>query len=332
MHYERLLLLVCAGAVSWGTTAAALASLPAQAVLQRRSEQWTPRSRARLFLALRVFPFIVGLIAAIGFGFAFIRHEPRHTTEQPGAVLIAAAAWTLALAVLGAWRLSASAWQTVRRHRLVARTGRPLYLTGFPLPVWLIDTRFPVAAVSGVLRPRLILSDRVLQECPEDELAGVLLHERAHVRRRDNLVRAFLLAWPDAIALLRGGDRIGKQWHQAVEEAADDEAVGANPGTRLALASALVRVSRMGTEAPPDWMPALALFDGDNLEHRVRRLVEGPDTSPRTLNESTPRTQTMLRRLCAALLCLLVASAALWTATGPRLLYALMEWAVRNLP
>jgi Zn-dependent protease with chaperone function len=332
MHYERLLLLVCVAALSWGTTVAALASLPAYALLRRISATWAPRSCARLLFALRLVPFALGLTAAVGFGLAFIRHEPRQTTEQPGMVLMAAAVWTTALAVFAAWRVSGSAWQTFRRHRLVARIGRPLHLPGFPLPAWRIDTPFPVAAISGVLRPWLIVSDRVLEECTEDELASVLRHERAHARRRDNLVRAFLLALPDAVGLWKGGDRIARQWHQAVEEAADDEAVAANPEARLALASALVRVSRMATDPPPDWMPALALFDGGSLEHRVRRLLDGPGRVVRTPTARAQRMHLIVGRLWTAVLCALVVSGAAWTASGPRPLYALMEWAVRNLP
>lgn len=79
----------------------------------------------------------------------------------------------------------------------------------------------------------------------------------------------------------------------------------------------------MASEAPPVWMPALALFDGENLERRVRRLLQDEAFAP-------PRRPS--RRAAAAALGMFVAVAALWAAAGPRPLHDLLEWAVRNLP
>lgn len=323
MNYERLLVLVCVAALSAGSTLAALILLPVQAGLQRAFARRRSKMRARLVVALWAAPLVTGIFTAIGVGFAFLRHEPRQTTEQAGAVLLAVAGWTMVLALLAAWRLSAAAWQTSRCHRLVGRYGRRIDVPEFPLPVWRISVGFPVAAVSGVLNPRLILSTRVLDECSRDELLTILRHERAHIRRRDNLVRACLLALPDLFRVLKRSERFEKQWHDAVEEAADDEAVAGEAEARVTLAAALVRVGRMATERPPAWMPALALFHGDDLERRVCRLLD-PQAPPTRLE---PR-----QRVTGAALCLLTVGTVAWVTTGPRALYTLLEWAVRNLP
>ena len=322
MNYERLLILVCVAALSAASALAVLILLPVHARLQGALARRTPALRARLILALWTAPFVVGIATTVGIAFAFIRYEPRHTTEEAGAVLLALAGWTLLLALLGVCRLGASAWQTFRCHRLVTRCGCRVDVPGFPLPVWRVSAGFPVAAVSGVLNPRLILSGRVLDECPHEELLTILRHEGAHIRRRDNLVRACLLAVPDPFRLLKGTVSFERQWHDAVEEAADDEAVAGNEKARLTLASALVRVGRMATERPPVWMPALALYHGDSLERRVWRLLD-PPPSPRI----EPR-----QRATGAAICLLTAGVAAWAATGPRTLHTLLEWAVRNLP
>src|SRR5262245_6646011 len=44
-------------------------------------------------------------------------------------------------------------------------------------------------AVVGVFRPRITLPDGIRSVLTEDELDAVLLHERTHARRRDNLIR-----------------------------------------------------------------------------------------------------------------------------------------------
>ena len=322
MNYERLLILACAAAFSAGSTLAALIVIPAHARLQRGIARRPARERARLLLALRIMPFAAGVVTTLGVALAFVRYEPRHTTEPAGAVLLLTGGLALLLAVLAAWRLAVAGRQTAKCHRLVGRCGRRIDLPDFPIPAWRINAGFPVAAVSGVLRPRLIISARILDECSADELLAVLRHERAHVLRYDNLVRALVLGLPDILALSKHGDRMMSQWHRAAEDAADDEAVRSGAGARMALAGALVRVGRMATEPPPRWMPALALFDGDDLEGRVRRLLDPEAALP---GAGVPRHATVV--LSGVLL-----AAIAWAVTGPRPLHLALEWAVRNLP
>jgi Zn-dependent protease with chaperone function len=184
-----------------------------------------------------------------------------------------------------------------------------------------VPVDFPLAAVSGVLKPRLILSSRMIEECPADELALVLRHEAAHARHRDNLVRAGLIACPDPLALTATAHDLTSHWHRAVEEAADEEAAGSDAAARTALASALVRAGRMSARGRPSWMPALALFDGHPLEARVQRLLT------RHQDERADGARLTVRVAGA-----FAVAAAMWLATGPRLLHACVEWGVRNLP
>lgn len=289
--------------------------------LVRAVGQHPPRRRARLWMALRFLPSGSGLIASTGFAVAFARYEPRDTSEQTGFVLLLMAASAVLLMSGAAWRVGRAAWNTACCHRLVMRLGEPIQTPAFPLPAWRVPIDFPLAAVSGILRPRLVLSTRILQECPPGELAAVLRHEAAHARRHDNLTRACLLGCPDALGLFTAGRTFIAGWHHAVEEAADEEAAGSDPAARLTLAATLVRVGRMSAGNRPSWMPALALYDGHSLENRVRRLLAGDS------DQVHPRHRMALRVAGA-----LMAAAALWVATGPRLLHGFMEWGVRNLP
>ncbi len=139
--------------------------------------------------------------------------------------------------------------------------------------IWLIESAYPVAAVTGLFRTRLLISTRIVSECTPRELEAVIRHEAAHVRRRDNLVRAAMRYLPDPMLLLNAGRELQTGWAAAAEEAADDEAAGPRVEARTELAAALVRVARMAEGPPPQWMPALAFYEGTNLENRVRRLL-----------------------------------------------------------
>ncbi len=320
-NYQQLLILVCLAAMTAGLVAGTAITWRVHAALRGWLTHAPARERAQLLLALRSVPAATAVIAACGVALTFVRHEPAETTEAAGLTLMSIAACTLVLGSVALRRVTGSAWRTYQCHRLLRRHGQRIDVPGFPLPAWRIGANFPVAAVSGVLRPRLILSSPILDHCTADELAVIVRHEEAHARRRDNLCRACLLAMPDLISLL-GGDAISNTWQRAVEEAADDEAVRSDGQARITLAGALVRVGRMASTPPPSWMPALALYDGDNLESRVRRLL-------------TPVPPTATVRLGApGAVGIAVATASLvaWAAMGPRPLHGLMEWAVRYLP
>lgn len=51
------------------------------------------------------------------------------------------------------------------------------------------DSRHPAPAVGGVLYPRILLPIGIDRLLNRQELDAVLLHERAHAKRRDNLIR-----------------------------------------------------------------------------------------------------------------------------------------------
>ena len=319
LNYPLLVVLVCVSVFALICTAVACLLASMHRWMRRAFAHRPARERARLWMTIRFLPTTVGIISTAGFGLAFARYEPRDTFEQAGVVLLLLAATAAVLVSTAAWRVMRSLWRTARCHRLVRLLGERIDVPGFPLPAWRVPADFPVAAVSGILKPRLILSSRILDECPRDELAAVLRHEAAHARRHDNLVRISLLACPDAVEI--GGHAVLAEWHHAVEEAADEEASRSDSAARVALAAALVRVSRMSAVSRPSWMPALALYDGSTLDGRVRRLLQ-PDAN----RNDAPRSR--VPKIAGALMI----AAALWVATGPRLLHALIEWGIRNLP
>jgi beta-lactamase regulating signal transducer with metallopeptidase domain len=162
-----------------------------------------------------------------------------------------------------------------------------------------------------------VIARSVLEACTPAQVRAIVAHERHHVDRRDNLCRALLSAAPDPIAWLPWSSRLLAAWHDASEDAADDAAELSGSDGRLHLAEALLRVARLAPETPWDAsLPASALYRGDGLDRRVRRLV-----APRQARETASAAW-----LPAALAC---GAAALF---GVETVHRLIETAVTRLP
>jgi beta-lactamase regulating signal transducer with metallopeptidase domain len=237
--------------------------------IARRLEGYSPAARAAGLFRLRMMP--AALAAAIAFGIVlptFLAYEPRETEEAIPATASLLACIGAGLLLGGVWR-AISAWRATRRVvREWQRRGRRLEHFDTPLPVFAIEERFPTVAVVGVARPALFIAERVLRECPEDEVRAMLHHECAHVTKRDNLKRFFMRACPDFV-----GVDLDRAWARAAEEAADAAVVAGDPQYAVELAQALIHVARL---APAPQAPALAsaFYLGGSIESRVRRLIQ----------------------------------------------------------
>lgn len=237
--------------------------------LARRLEGYSPGARAAGLFRLRMMPGALAALVAFGGVLpTFLAYEPRDTQESIPATVLLLAALGGALLVRGAWR-AAHAWRATRGVvRDWRRRGRRLDAFDTPLPVFAIEETFPTVAVVGVARPALFIAERVLRECPEDEVRAMLHHEYAHVTKRDNLKRFLMRGCPDFV-----GADLDRAWARAAEEAADAAVVAGDPGFAVELAQALIHVARL---APAPQAPALAsaFYLGGSIEARVRRLVQ----------------------------------------------------------
>jgi Zn-dependent protease with chaperone function len=288
--------------------------------LRRHLSQRPAAERARTLAAARLLPVAVASLTTLVCASAFIRFEPRGTVETPGLLLVAFALSTLLLfgvaaaRLLTCWRASAACAHLLRQcgRRWTRSDGQR---------IWIIESNYPVAAVTGLFRTRLLISARIVSECTPQQVEAVIRHEAAHVRRRDNVVRAAMCYLPDPFVLLRAGRALQADWAAAAEEAADDEAAGPRVEARTELAAALVRVARMAQGAPPQWMPALAFYEGTDLENRVRRLLHAG-----TSTKAPSAMRLVLAGVVFATGALLIAE------NGSRQLHGVMELAVRYLP
>lgn len=317
MRYYVLLLLVTAG--GFAVTAVACAAMVASlwpAVKARLP--LAASARARQLAILRLAPVMGGALALAALAVTFLRYEPADTTETPGGLLLLSAAVSLLLGTAAARRAHAAAGRARQCHRLLRACGSPRSrLDGHQL--WIVDTQYPVAAVMGVLRTRLLLSRRILSECTDAEVASVVRHELAHLRRRDNVVQAAMRFLPDPLAHTRTGRELQAAWSLAAEEAADDLAAH-DASERTDLAAALVRVAGMAEGCPPQWMPALTFFERTTVESRVRRLLLPGPAAPGSL------------RGLPGLIVIVAAAALIGTEAVGLRLHALMELAVQVLP
>jgi hypothetical protein len=88
---------------------------------------------------------------------------------------------------------------------------------------------------------------------------------------------------PDPLSMTSFGRRLAERWHDATEQAADDAAEQLGPQGRCDLAAALLSVARLVPAGETlAHMPASALYRGEGLERRVRRLVVGGAPPPLT--------------------------------------------------
>lgn len=266
-------------------------SLTASRAIRRASRMDAP-SAARFLLALRLLPAGAATIVVAGIcAPSYLWLEPEASVEEVGLACVAAA--FLALIVLAfsmarGLRACRRSLQYIRHCLRVGRqTNMPINLPGPPAPVWLVNGTAPLLALTGIVRPRLVISQPVVSALSTSQLAAVLRHEHAHRLSHDNLKRLVILLSPGLLPFFRGFDNLERAWARFTEWAADDLAVdGAVDGDgrcSLSFAAALIRVARLGAAAPAPPLATSLLADSQDLSARVDRLLH-PRAKPMPRN------------------------------------------------
>jgi uncharacterized membrane protein YidH (DUF202 family) len=266
-------------ALSTFALAGAAGSVVAVLSAKRRLSDW-PAALARVLFRLRILPAAVAVAAMAQGILSFVVFEPRSEQEAIGVVLTALAAAGVGLCALASARWARGAMATNRVLRTWMRTATPIVLPGVAVPSFAIDVEFPVVAVVGILRPRVVVARQVLAHSSPAELRAIVAHERRHLENRDNMRRAVMACLPDPLSITHLGQSLTARWHEAAEQAADDAAGEDSPNGRCDLAAALLNVARLSAGRPAVCLPASALYRGEDLERRVRRLVGGPAPPP----------------------------------------------------
>ena len=146
-----------------------------------------------------------------------------------------------------------------------------------------IDSPEPFSFAYGAWRPRVVVSQGLLDCASEAELRAVLIHERYHVRNLDPLKVVVARAFAATFFLLPALRALERRYLASRELAADRRALrdcGRHP-----LASALLKVVR-GPEWP-ELSSAAAIGGSERLDARVAQLESGREPlaplSPGTL-------------------------------------------------
>lgn len=280
--------------VATGVAVSLLMALPAVALAETAGEE-NAAGRARVWLAALLVPALAGLLAAIR---ALVLHSqgpgasPHLGGERPhpcliplarapgGDALLTAFAWLALLLALAAILRAAIAM--IRSHLLrgmVLASGARLEADP---AVWEIEAATPMSFTAGLLRPVMVISTALSDRLSEAELRAVIAHERAHCRRRDNILRALAKICATLTALTPTAWFYRSRLVSALEEAADDEALrqGVRPADLQAVLVAMERVARRRPREPS--LASLLIPAPAAPESRRRRLEALADHTPST--------------------------------------------------
>jgi Zn-dependent protease with chaperone function len=239
------------------------------------------RARARVLLALRLFPAAAAIFVAAALVFpSYVLLEPADAGERLSLPLAALAASALVLLAAAFVRGRRSLAATARLVRAWEFEAEPVAMPGCAIPVSRVQDAEPVFALVGWRRPHIYVSSAVLDALTPAEIEAAVDHERAHFGAGDNMKRLLMRCAPDVLRLSGASRAIEEAWTRTAEALADHGASTGRPQVALALAASLVKVARLSM-APAAGLPVSALHDGGDVESRVRRLVGSAAEVPR---------------------------------------------------
>ena len=265
-----------------------------------------PRRAARMFLALRMLPFVLSLCAVFALCIpSYLRYEENTGVEKVGWFCLAMGALGLALCVTAAYR---TARACVQLYCIEQRCRRLLRIQSSTLPETSLclaaeeEPGMPLLALVGIVRPTRIVSRRLLDTLSAEQIEAALSHEDAHEMSRDNLKRLLFGLTPGILPFVSGFTGIEYNWERYSELAADDYAANGHAGRSVALAEALIQVARLGNlECSFRFASSLSVRNLD-LGMRVDRLLT---VQPAASHEGTNSKVTWL--FCIAVAAFLAA-------------------------
>jgi len=305
MNAAYLFRLACLSLASFflvnGIAGAATALFSSSAI--RIAETMGPRSAARFLFILRMLPSVLGMTVVLGLCVpSYLWLEPQFASERVGIAC-------LLLAALAGIASSRSLVRTARALRASARlrsewrhSGGDAQLTREESQsvsdkrTLLVQKKEPLLALSGIFRPRMVISRGVLAALSKEQLDVAVRHETAHRDSHDNLKRLFLVLSPEFFPFANGFAALEKTWARFSEWAADDEAVQGDSQRALSLATALLRVARMGARPRLSSLQTSLLPEDQDLSARVDRLLSVE--APRIEKGFHTKSRAIVRALC----------------------------------
>ncbi len=280
LPYTMRLVCLCGASFFLIHMALAAAARMSAGTAVRVAEHMKPRAAARFLFVLRLMPLALTLVAVLAFCIpSYLWLEPEVTGEKVGLLCTAMAVLGFALWVPALKRVIGAVRGTNRYLTECERHGRKIAVPGEESPALLLADKAPVLAVAGVFRPRLLISRRVMRELSPEQREAALRHEHAHRTSGDNFKRLLILLAPDAVPFVASFSGLERAWSKFTEWAADDEATAGDPERALTLASALVRVAKMGSRPRANVLSCSLVGGSQELSQRVDRLLR-PQPKP----------------------------------------------------
>jgi ABC-type proline/glycine betaine transport system permease subunit len=277
LSYTLRLLSLCFAAFFLVHAAAGLTLCLVERSVIRMAERFNPRSAARFLLLVRMLPFATSLAVVVGVcAPSYVRFEQNVQAEQIRFACPAMALFGFLVLVIALRHGLYTAIRSFWFNRLCRRFGRTVQPPGQPWQILVIQQGSPFLAQCGIFRSQFVISQVLLDEFPPEELTAALRHEYAHSVSCDNLKRLLFAFLPDFVPLWPSFKTLERNWAKFAERAADDHVASASAAGAVSLASALVRLARMGTCAaqPPAAPVAVSPLVGyDDLTGRVHRLL-----------------------------------------------------------
>jgi beta-lactamase regulating signal transducer with metallopeptidase domain len=232
--------------------------------LRRRAATWD----ASFLYGLRVFPITAAALLVVFLVVpSFLRLEQYQTDETVGYLGIGLALGGMVVVGFGAASALLALWKTSRFLASCPETrSRQLDKSG----AWVVEiaTTKPMLLVTGIYRPKLLISEQVVRRLDEGEMRAAIRHELAHACFHDNFKKLVLRV--SKFPFLSGLDR---SWMHAAEIRADD-AAATDESTAIDLASALLKVATPTfTREMPELATSLMPDTQDALSARIERLV-----------------------------------------------------------
>jgi beta-lactamase regulating signal transducer with metallopeptidase domain len=250
----------------------------------RVAETMKPRRSARLLFWLRIAPVAVTLFLVLGFCVpSYVWLEPDIAGERVGLACLLAAALGIAVWSASVLRGMVSVVRTQRYIRRWAAGARELDSGDATPELVVVSESNAVMAVAGVLHPRVLVSQDVMNALNEEQREAAFRHEAAHGASCDNLKRLLFLLSPDVLPFVRSFSNLENGWARFTEWAADDAAVDGDQSRALSLASALVRVAKLGVQPPPSYLLSSLVDNDSDLVTRVDRLLREPEYAAKPL-------------------------------------------------
>lgn len=269
----------------------------------RIAERMRSHSAARFLFVVRLLPPTLGLTAVIGLCVpSYVWLEPQIASERLGwaCLLLAGLAGIMCfrslVRTLRAIKTSAhlrSEWRQAGNEELFTKEESHSALNEKAV---VVQNEGPLLALGGILRPRMIISRGVLTGLSKKQLDVAVRHEVAHNDSRDNLKRLLLVISPEFFPFANGFAALEKTWARLSEWAADDEAVQGDSERAVSLATALLRVARMGARPKLSVLHTCLLPEDQDLSARVDRLL---CLDPIPIKKASPtRSQVAIRVVC----------------------------------